>query len=153
MPGGSGAACTVVCFADMVDARHSRGARAYNRGVKTTAALMLAMLAAASHARDGESMAPGKARLQTLEASGAITVTVLERAFHGAWLAAGDVSETPLLASHWQGSAKALAQRPLGVALLHGADGTRMRCEFVNDPDRLAGVCEEIGSRLYYLSR
>ncbi len=117
-------------------------------------ALLPALLAGVqAHARDGESMAPGKARLQTLEASGAITVTVLERAFHGTWLAAGDASETPLLASHWQGSAKSLAQRPLGVALLHGAEGSRMRCEFVADAKRPSGVCEEIGSRLYYLSR
>ena len=137
----------------MVDARHSSGARAYNRGVKTTAALILAMLAAAAHARDGESMAPGSARVQSLESSGAMTVTVLERAFSGSWMSARDPQETPLLAMHWEGTTQSLAQRPLAVALLYAADGARMRCEFVPDLKRPSGVCEEIGSRLYYLSR
>ena len=114
---------------------------------------ILALLLAPAHARDGESMSPGSVRLQVLEPEGTMSVAVLERVFSGSWLPAGDASETPLLAMHWEGTAKALAQGPLGVALLHAVDGTRMRCEFVADPARPAGVCEEIGARLYYLSR
>jgi len=139
--------------AGTTDSGHSSVVRAYNRCVKTTAALILAMLAAAAHARDGETMAPGKARVQSLESSGAMTVTVLERAFSGSWMSAPTAQDTPLLALHWEGSPQALAKGPLGVALLYASDGARMRCEFVADPKRPTGVCEEIGSRLYYLSR
>jgi len=114
---------------------------------------MLLLAIAPVQAREGETMAPGRAQLQRLDPAGDMTVMVLERVFTGSWRSTRDVRETAMLAEHWQGSAQALAQRPLAVALLDSAQGTRMRCEFVNDLHRLAGVCEEIGSRLYYLSR
>jgi hypothetical protein len=105
-------------------------------------------------AYDGEDMAPGLARLGALEPEGVISIRVMDTLFVGRWRRAETAGDSTLLREHWRGGRTALEreQPRLAVAELRGSNGTRLRCEFVNDLRRLAGVCAQDGLRLYYLA-
>ena len=107
-----------------------------------------------AHAYEGESMAPGLARLQVLTSEGSMTVMVLDKAFSGEWRKAKGDRDTRLLREHWSGTRQGLERQldNFAVSELKSADGVPMRCEFITDPKRPTGVCEEHGSRLYYLT-
>jgi hypothetical protein len=105
-------------------------------------------------AYDGEDMAPGLARLGALEPDGAISIRVMDALYVGRWRKAEGARDSALLREHWRGGRSALERERarLAVAELRGSDGSRLRCEFVNDAARPAGVCAHDGLRLYYLA-
>jgi hypothetical protein len=107
-----------------------------------------------AHAYDGEDMAPGLARVDAVDADGAISLRVLDTVYLGRWRKAAAARDSALLREHWRGGRAALEreQARLAVAELRGSDGSRLRCEFVNDAARPTGVCAQDGSRLYYLA-